>query len=219
MKKYSALLLFIVLAHFCNAQRKKEFQVRAGLGLGIYGSKTEFTYELPGNNLTDKDEGGAVTFHFPIELRYEITKRFNLGLDTKFGSYLYDPDSAEGKSNNFFAIGAGAEYSIVNKENFRWYGGIGFNYSSLTLVETSDNFSGTSEKNESKYSGSGFKLNTGVLVFLSKHFGLNFNFGYDSHNFTLQELKKNGQTQDLSNFKGKLWVKGGELNAGLCVRF
>ena len=154
----------------------------------------------------------------PLELSYEISQRFNAGLDMKFGSYLYDPDSAEGKSNNFFVIGIGLEYNFISADNFRWYGGIGFNSASLELEENRTNL-GVPVKSIGKYSGGGFRMNSGVLWFFAGALGLNANLGYDSHNFSLDDLTVNGQPQDLTYVEGTLKTSGVDLTIGLAVRF
>ncbi len=136
----------------------------------------------------------------------------------KFGSYLYDPDSSEGKSNGFVVIGIAAEYSIVSYENFKWYAGAGFNGASLQLEERYEIF-GIPFEDIYNYTGGGFRMNTGVLWFFTGTTGLNFNLGFDSHNFTLQSVDRNGQKQDLSNIEGKLTVTGMDGTIGLVFRF
>src|SRR5689334_17924649 len=98
MKRFIPLLLFLAVITTAYAQRKKEFQIRGGFGFAVYGTTSEVTFKAFNPDLTLKDEDGAVTVHMPLELRYEFSHRFNARLDMKFGSYLYDPDSAKGKS-------------------------------------------------------------------------------------------------------------------------
>jgi hypothetical protein len=201
-----------------QAQRKKEFQIRAGFGFAAYSTTSEIVFTSFNPHLTFKEDDGAGTIHMPLELRYEFSRRFNAGLDMKFGSYLYDPDSSEGKSNSFFVIGVGLEYNFISKDNFRWYAGLGFNTSTLELEETSD-YLGTPVKRIYNYEGGGFRLNSGVLWFFSNMLGLNANLGYDSHNFSLKEGETNGQPFDLSQVDANLDVGGVDLTVGLVVRF
>jgi hypothetical protein len=217
MKK-TLLFLLLLIAISAQAQRKKEFQIRGGFGFAAYATTTEFTYSAFGLTFTTKNDDGAATVHMPLELRYEISQRFNLGLDMKWGSYLYEPDSGDGKSNKFFVIGVGLEYNFINADNFRWYGGLGFNSASLELEENST-FGSTPVKQITRWSGGGFRLNSGVLYFFAGALGLNFNLGYDSHNFSLDEFEVNGQSQNLSGIDGSLDVGGMDLTLGLAVRF
>ena len=46
------------------------------------------------------------------------------------------------------------------------------------------------------YSGGGFRMNTGLMVFLVGGFGLNFNLGYDGHNFKLVIFNLSGDTNE-----------------------
>lgn len=218
MKKIILLLLPFFILTTAQAQRKKEFQIRGGLGWSIYSTEVEFTTYYAGLTFKNKSSDNAATVHLPLEFRYEISQRFNLGLDLKIGSYIYDPDSADGKSNHFVVIGIGAEYNFINKDNFRWYGGVGFNTCLLEL-ENDYEVLGVPVAQVDDYKGGGAKINTGILWFFASHIGLNFNLGFDSHNFTLDTHKINGQEQDLSNIDGKLTVKGVDGTLGLVLRF
>lgn len=199
------------------ARRQKEIQARIGFGVAGYATEYQLTYDLLGTNIIDRDTSGAVTRHLNIDLRYEFHSRFNAGLDMKFGSYLYDPDEDnEGKSNSYSVIGIGAEFNIVSKPKFRWYLGMGFNRGLLTIrqEQPSINF-----EEEATYSGGGFKMNSGILVFLSDSpFGFNFNLGYDKHTFNLDTYTQNGSSQDLSNIDGELIARGVDMTFGLVFR-
>lgn len=216
MKK---LLLFIPLAlslYIAEAQSEKEFQIRAGLGWSVYGTESEFTLKTGFGNFTTRETDGAATVHLPLEFRYGFNERINAGLDFKFGSYLYDPDSSDGKSNRFVVAGIGGEYAFIAREKIRWYGGIGINGCSLVLEETDEL---TDTKTVLTYSGGGFRLNTGLMVFLIGGFGLNFNLGYDAHNFTLRNYEVNGTEIDLDNIEATLRVAGVDGTIGAFFRF
>lgn len=216
MKKI-LVLLFICSGLQAEAQRNKEIQVRAGLGFAVYGTETEFTVKNGGFSYTEKDKDGAVTLHLPLDLRFELNEKWNLGLNLKFGSYLYDPDSAEGKSNRFVVLGLNGEYNLVSMDNFRWYLGLGIHGTSL-LLEENYSLGSIKYKDESTYGGAGIKLNTGVLIYILGPLGFNFNLGYDSHSFTLNKLERNGQEINLDNFEGKLKTRGLDGTLGLVVR-
>lgn len=213
MKQFILVLLITITFQSAQAQRSKELQVRAGVGFGLYGTKSEYG---PDNNKIE-ETGGAVTLYLPVDFRYEITRRFNMGLDLKVGSYLYDPDSADGKSNGYVVVGLGAEYNLKNEEDFRWYFGGGINFANLNLEETNQPFS--SFKEEWKYSGVGIRFNTGVLIYIVGDFGLNFNLGFDSHALKLKKYEQNGKEIDLDSFDAKLNLNGVDGTVGLVYRF
>ena len=209
------VLLSTIFLMKAEAQRDKEFQIRAGFGWSVYDA--DFELKDKSNNTVFKNEDGALSIQLPLEFRYEITERFNLGLDMKFGSYVYEPDSAEGKSNRFFVFGIAGEYTIVNKEDFRWYVGLGFHTASLILEEQSEDVILQKEE-EWSYSGGGIRLNTGVLIYLGKSIGLNFNLGLDTHNFNLDKYVLNDKKQDLSNIEATLKLSGLDGTIGLVYR-
>ncbi len=214
MKQYLIILVLLLTWHTTSAQRPKEFQIRGGLGFGLYGTTSEFGTDKS----KTKDRGGAVTLYFPLDLRYEITRRFNIGLDMKYGSYLYDPDSADGRSNAYYVIGSGAEFNIKNEEDFRWYAGAGVNFSGLMLEETNQPDKAIDKENWN-YSGFGFRFNTGVLIYIVGDLGLNFNLGFDSHAFKLRKYKQDGNEIDLDDFDAKLKLYGVDGTVGLVYRF
>jgi hypothetical protein len=216
MKKTFLLSLLTALSLSMTARSGSEFQIRAGLGWAVYGTKSTYTLHTGIGDFESGDEGGAVTVHLPLELRYAFNKRINAGLDFKFGSYLYDPDSASGKSNRFVVAGIAGEFSFIARERFRWYGGLGFNSCGLVLEETDE---ATAIKTEWTYSGGGFKVNTGVLVFLVGGFGLNLNVGLDNHNLQLREYKVNGNSQSLDYIDADLKIAGVDGTIGLFMRF
>ncbi len=216
MKKIFPLLLLLFAGYLAEAQSEKEFQIRAGMGFAVYGTKSTTTISTPVGDWTNSETDGAVTFHFPLEFRYGFNKRFNAGLDFKIGSYLYEPDSGNGKSNAFIVIGPTAEYAFVSLERFRWYGGLGINYCSLVLQETEEL---TDDKAIWSYGGAGFKINSGVMIIFGEHFGLNFNLGWDSHNFKLKNYEFNGKDISLDNYEAKLKVGGLDFGFGATYIF
>ncbi|MBL7923772.1 MAG: porin family protein [Bacteroidia bacterium] len=214
MKRLVVILLFLTAFHFAQAQRDKEFQIRAGFGFALYSTRSEWG----SGNLTQKDNGGAVTLHLPVDLRYELTRRLNMGLDLKIGSYLYDPDGADGKSNQYVVIGLAAEYNFINRDDFRWYGGAGYNFSNLELEESSE-LPGDDSNEEWTYRGGGFRFNTGVLLYIISDFGLNFNLGLDTHQYKLKKYKQDGNSIDLNSFEATLNTIGMDGTIGLVYRF
>jgi len=218
MKTIILSVLALLIVTTAMSQRDKEFQIRAGFGFAVYGTTTEITITNLNPQIVFTNDDGAATVHLPIEFRYEITRRINLGIDIKLGSYLYNPDSTEGKTNHFFTIGAAAEFNIINYDNFRLYAGAGINAGTLTLKEKSQ-VPGVDISYESNYKGGGVRINAGILWFFAGHLGLNANLGFDSHNFKLDSYLENGQQQDLSNIQGKLTISGMDGTLGLIQRF
>ncbi len=214
MKQFIVIIFTVLIHQISFAQRPKEVQIRAGLGFGIYGTKSEWGSE--GHKI--KDSGGALTLYLPLDIRYEFTRRFNAGLDMKVGSYMYDPDSADGKSNAYVVIGLGGEYNFKTEEDFRWYGGAGINFANLVLEEKNQ-VNSTLDKEEWSYTGFGFRFNTGVLIYIVGDLGLNFNLGFDSHALKLKKYKQNGNKIDLDNFDATLKLNGVDGTVGLVYRF
>jgi hypothetical protein len=217
LKRFFLCIVLPALALPAPAQDGKRFHLRAGFGFAGYGTTTEWTFKLFDPDVVVRDEDGAATIHVPVEARYHLSDRWNLGLDLKMGSYLYDPDSAEGRSNWFFVIGPGAEYNLMRTDRFRWYLGFGLNAAFLELEENFDVL-GVPVQEIARYGGRGVRLNTGVLIFLGSAFGLNFNLGYDQHRFVLREFERNGTLQDLDLFEAVLNVQGADATLGLVVR-
>lgn len=209
------LLAFSLFPFVMKAERKSEFQIRAGGGFAVYGTETTLNYRILGFTQTSTDRGAAATLHIPVDVRYAFNHRFNIGLDLKFGSYLYDPDSTDGKSNSFSVIGVAAEYSLIGRENVRWYLGLGLNSAQLETSETGLQSGITSI---ATYRGGGWKLSTGALLFFSNRLGVHFQLGVDRHDFTLKEFKQANQVISLENFSGSLKTGGVDGMIGLVVR-
>lgn len=215
MNKLIFCSIFVILSSYSLAQRTNEFQIRAGLGLAIYEANSMLQYVYSSNQYEFKDKDGAATFHFPVELRYEVSDRFNAGIDMKFGSYLYsDTTDNSGKSNRFSIIGIGAEVNLITAEKGRVYIGAGFNSGTLAIRE----FAGGLGE-ETKWRGPGYRFNIGGIAFIyNGPIGVNFNIGYDKHTFDLKEYQLNGGLQDISSLIGTLAVSGVDINLGLVWR-
>jgi hypothetical protein len=215
MKKLLLFSFAFIALIGMNAQRANEFQIRGGIGLAVYQATSTLQYVYSSNQYEFKDKDGAATFHFPIELRYEVSDRFNAGIDMKFGSYLYsDTTDNSGKSNRFTIIGIGAEVNLLSAEKGRIYIGAGFNSGNLTIAE----FAGGLGQ-ETKWRGPGYRFNLGGIAYIyNGPVGVNFNIGYDNHKFDLKEYELNGDLQDISSLIGTLAVSGIDVNIGLVFR-
>jgi len=220
MKKLITIvsLLIAIVSH---SQRDNEFQIRAGIGLAGYATENTMTYTWGSLSYSETTNDGAATTHFPIELRYEIIERLNVGLDMKFGSYIYDPEEDNtGKSNRFASLGIAAEFTALNRENSRIYVGLGLNSTNLTLQEI-DYSGNTKITSEGKWRGPGVKLNAGFIKFFGDSpIGINLNLGFDSHNFDLKELSVSSQSSTVAfnDYSGTLKVSGFDMAAGLVFR-
>lgn len=220
MKNWILLLLsFSIYSSIIAQDRPREFQIRAGWGIAGYNTESKLQYDDGTTTIVDKDTSGAVTTHFPIEIRFELTKRFNLGLDMRFGNYLYDDDQDNsGKSNSFSSFGLGLEGVIVSRPKFRFYGGATLSTTKLNINER--NTSSNSDNSlETIWRGGGMRLYTGFTWFIADGpLGFNMNLGYDSRNFNLKELYINDSKEDLSNLSGDLLVRGADMHLGLVFR-
>jgi len=219
MKKMTLLVSTVLLTVAAFAQKPHEIQIRAGYGLAAYKTDVNFSYEANGIKLSTDTTDGAAAAAVPIEIRYQFMDRFNAGLDLKFGSYLYAPEDEAGKSNKFTIIGIGAEFLLVDAEGTRIYAGLGVNSGRLEMKEEKLDFFTGVYTETAKWSGPGYKLNLGIChYFADGPVALNFNLGYDSHNFNLDSVTRGGTDFDLTNFDGNLKLGGIEANIGLIVR-
>lgn len=217
MKKILGLLLLFVSIETLS-QRATELQFRAGAGIAVYKSDINLSYDFGGTKISQDTTDGAATTHFPIEIRYEVSEHFNLGIDMKFGKYLYAEEDKAGKSNQFIIVGLGGEGVIYSLENARVYLGLGFNSGKLHVSETRTAAQGAYTET-SDWQGSGYRFNLGTIIFIAKGpIGLNLNFGYDQHTFNLKSIKRDGTNLDLTNYSGTLKVGGPELAIGLVFR-
>lgn len=218
MKNTLSLMVLLFAAKFIFAQNQEEFQIRVGYGLAGYKTGLHFSYKENNTKLSFDTTDGAATSHLPIELRYQFKNRFNVGLDMKFGKYLYAPEDKGNKSNKFSIIGYSSEFNLVNVESTRVYLGLNVNRGSLEMKEKKFDFAGEYTET-AKWSGAGFKLNLGICHFINDGpIGLNFNLGYDQHKFYLRSISRDGTDYDLSNFEGYIKLGGIEANVGLIVR-
>jgi hypothetical protein len=219
MKSHILFGIMLVLGLQAAAQRAKEIQVRAGYGLGVYKTQTELSYTFGNIKISDDTTDGAATSHFPVELRYEVSDRVNLGLDLKFGKYLYAPeDQRSGRFNKFSIIGIGAEVNLFSDDDARVYINGGFNTGTLEMNDViASGLISLSQK--VTYKGNGIRFNFGTFFFIKNGpIGINLNLGYDRHNFILKSYEVEGTLQNITNFEGSLTAGGMEINGGLVFR-
>ncbi|MFM9986118.1 MAG: hypothetical protein ACKVOK_12840 [Flavobacteriales bacterium] len=216
-----ALATILILLSICSfsQDREREIQTRIGYGITAYRTDVKYTYSNDSTLVEETDTDSAVASVIPIEFRYELHPRFNLGLDMRFGKYLYDKnDDNTGKSNRFSSFGLGLEGVIVSKPAFRWYGGLTFSGINLEIedrVESGNVF--YAEK--FIWKGSGTRFYSGITWFiLDGPVGLNFLFGYDTRSMNLKEYTRDGSSQDLTDVSGKLKVNGPEFIGGIVLR-
>jgi Outer membrane protein beta-barrel domain len=214
------LWIFLFLPCLAIGQRSNEIQIRAGYGIALYKTDFNWSYNLGNVQLKYDTTDGAACVQIPIELRYELTDRFNAGLDMKFGRYLYaSDDNNSGKSNFFRFIGIGLEGTIYSQEDSRVYLGLGLNTGKLETTETKNDFFNGLYTEKILWSGGGLRLNLGACHFIKNGpIGLNLNAGYDQHNFKLKDVTHNGNSQDITGLTGGLKVSGFEINVGLIFR-
>lgn len=223
--KNKILLFLLFVSTTAVAQRDNEFQIRLGLGGAAYATQTNLNYDvntfIGTFHLNHSEKDNAATTHIPIELRYEINPRLNVGLDMKFGSYLYsDSTDHVNKSNSFGSFGIAGEFSALNKENTRVYIGLCLNSTSLVMEEKMT-VNNVHTNTTATWKGGGIKVNVGVIQYFgSSPIGVNFNLGYDSHNFDLKKWDYPTGTSlvTLGSYKGTLETKGVDIALGLVFR-
>jgi hypothetical protein len=220
MKRIFTICLFIAYLQAANAQdRDKEIQIRVGYGLAVYALDVDYSYKSGGFSFTQVNKDSAVTSQVPIELRYELHPRFNLGIDMRFGKYLYDPnENNTGKSNKFNSVGIGLEGVIVNKSKFRWYAGLVFSTNKLYIEESVTDSNGTYPQS-TNWKGGGASIYSGVMWYVADGpLALNFNLARDGRSFDLKEVRRDGSSQDLTNITGRLNVSGLSFCIGAVLR-
>ncbi len=215
----SILFAAITFQGISQSDRTREFQARLGYGMGAYGTKSELTIRDQNTTFSSSDTSGAVTQHLNLDLRYELTERFSLGIDMKFGAYLYDPEEDnEGKSNVYRITGLKGEFNISKRPNFRWFVGAGFHASRLVISEESVSL-GVTTTEKFDYKGVGLSANTGLIKYFGDSpIGMFFTMGYDGHFFVLDEYTINGQAVDFDEIDVTLDARGIDLSLGLIVR-
>ncbi len=216
------LLTVLILTSAITAftqDREREIQARIGYGITGYQTDINYTYDDGTTRIEFNDTDSAVTSEVPIELRFELHPRFNLGLDMRFGKYLYDQDEDNtGKSNSFSSFGLGLEGVIVSKPAFRWYGGLTLSGINLEIEDRVE--AGILTYTEKfNWKGNGTRFYSGITWFIADSpIGLNFLLGYDSRSMDLKEYTRDGSSQDLTNISGKLKVNGPEVIVGIVLR-
>jgi hypothetical protein len=219
--KLSILLSFMLFVLQGFTQRDKEFQIRLGIGAAGYATNTDVKYSANILGFPIKhhytDEGGATTVHVPIELRYEVAECFNVGLDMRFGSYLYQDNESNSQSNAFRYIGLGAELTMLNRANSRLYLGMGVGSVNLEMREKITTVGTSTEEVKIKWRGPSYKMNLGFIKYFGDGpLGINFNLGVLGHAFNLKESSFAGFS--FSAWDGKLNAGGLDMNIGLVFR-
>ncbi|MFN3918219.1 MAG: hypothetical protein ACK4K0_10800 [Flavobacteriales bacterium] len=210
---FIALTFSITFSSIAQMHEKGTFQAKFGYGNSVYGTLTTTTLKTNNTSFSSTDTSGAVTSHFPIELKYGLGDRFSIGLYGRFGRYLYDTADVKAKENKFSAFGIATEFYAVNKEKWNLYFNLGFHTVNLMVIEKPNPLVTT----EGKYKGTGIKAGIGTNIMLFKPVALNFNLGYDGNNLNLKEYYVNQNKQDLSNIDVNLVTKGVRYGIGLNI--
>ncbi len=210
MKKITLALIFIFVFGFSEAQRKKEFQFRSGYGFAGY--RTLSKVDMRRNS-------SSSMLSIPLELRYEITERINLGVEVKAGLVWDYSDTSSAASSGIVQAGILSEYNFITKENFRWYGGIGLNYAILNFNGEKHHDLLGNYRDLYSYRGIGYGLNTGLLIFIKEHFGFNFNLGYTGYYFELKSARADHRAIYYTYSDRNFFFNGIGLGAGIVLRF
>ena len=230
MKKIAQILLvtiFLSGTAFGQAFQKGNWNVDAGVGVGAYGTTTTLSIPIPFlGTVTSTANDGAVSVIIPIGVEYGISNKFGIGVQLGFSNYFID-DSTEVK--NFFT---GEKTGVMQENNTQSVKSVDFAIKfnlHLLNAEKNDLFIGLAlggssitwnwkdtETQTLKGSGGYASLYITDRIFFSDRFGIFFNLGYTSYNYT----NVNSSSSTNSTISSLKWsAKGVNLGTGLALKF
>lgn len=212
MLRTLAIAFVFSLSSALWAQVNTKGTIYASLGIagGAHATHYEQTTFVLGIPFVTKDDDGAATVTFPIQVGYGFADWFSLGLIIEPGNYL---DSNATRTNGLFTFGVVPRFYLVNKDRFAWSASLQLGGSGLRIDDSAPiNSSAT-------YKGANFGLGTGVGFYFTDHIGLNIEARYLANSFTLREYSVNGSTISLDNFDAVLTTRGVLLQASLAFKF
>ena len=178
------LLGFTATRSVAQVNDKGTFHASIGVAAGAHA--TEYEQSIVG--VVRRDQDGAATVTYPIELGYGSGKRFSLGLCLEPGVYL---DSSASGSNGLVSIGIQPRFYIINADRFAWMASVHLGSSALRYdVKEPGNVS------DARYRGANFGISTGVGFYFGEHFGLNILARYIGTRMPLREWTVNGTELD-----------------------
>lgn len=215
------LLTMLLLTQPIFSQREKEIQMRIGIGLGAFTSTIDWTYKHPSfPSYNDKYDETFRMKSLPIEVRYELSERFNVGADIVFDTRneIVDEEltGTDDKSNSY---GIAVEYNILNKPHLRFFAGLHLSYCNLELDNNVYIGPDMSYSLLTYWNGAGVKVNLGFMAFIKQSpFGIHFNIGIDGRQMQLTEITFGDEKQGIEGTTATIQYSGIDANVGIVFR-
>lgn len=210
MKKISILfsLIFITTSFiYAQAFEKGNVNVDLGLNLGFYSTTSTFKVQLPFLGATTvSNTDGAASFIVPIGFEYGISNKVGLGVQLGVVNYFINNEDSTETTESVKSVDFALKinYHLINSDKNDLFLGLALGGSSVNWKD----LDGT----ELKGGGSYVSLYLSDRLFLSDHFGILFNLGYTTYNYT--NITSNGNTTTLT------WtLRGLNIGTGLAMRF
>ncbi|MEM9024046.1 MAG: hypothetical protein AAGB22_09910 [Bacteroidota bacterium] len=214
MKKHGILGLFLIgiaTTTFGQAFEKGKFLLSGGIGLGIFGTTSEWKIT---DNFTLRNEDGAFGINIPIAAEYAISNRISLGIVLQPVTYIDDPDdTADANDENVpgFTFGITGAYHFITTEKLDFFGNMVLGAGTLNFPENDNN-------DEFAFSGAHLKLGVGLRKYFSNRVGWFCTLGYAYYGFQLSEFIADGTELDTDEIDWDFTFNGLELATGITVK-
>lgn len=198
---------------FGQVNAKGRFQLGLGAGLGVFKTKFENSFALPGiARVSNTSEDGAATVSYPLDLQAGLSGRFSLGLCLEPGQYI---DSAGTHPNAFFILSIEPRFYVLNKEHFAIHLNADLGISALR-IRTGE---GTSAEFDDSYAGGHFRFGAQAQYYFGKTFGMNFGVKFASHNMKWRDRDPENPLLDQIDYQAELKTSGVQFQLGAQVKF
>ncbi|MDB5257582.1 MAG: hypothetical protein JWM14_2277 [Chitinophagaceae bacterium] len=212
MKNIGLLLFALCLpasSLYAQAFQKNDIIINAGIGLGLYGTHSEYVNTSTGERTND--DGGAASLIVPITAEYAISNKWGAGL--QMAPAFYANDSTNKKTSSF-SLGVFGAYHFFTRDRIELYGRLGFGFASLQHRE---------EKPDGEYSwrlgGAYIKPSFGMRTYISTHVGLFADLAFSAYGFSAGEYKSPNGTVNLEDGKLRFNATGVEISTGIAFKF
>ena len=198
---------------FGQVNAKGTFQLGLGASLGVFNTKFENSFALPGTaRVSNSSEDGAATISYPLDLQGGLSDRFSLGLCLEPGQYI---DSAGTHPNGFFILSIEPRFYVLNKEHFAIHLNADLGISALR-IRTGE---GTSAEFDDSYAGGHFRFGAQAQYYFGNTFGLNFGFKLASHSLKWRDRDPGNSLLDQIDYEAELKTSGVQFQLGAQVKF
>lgn len=197
-----------------DAQVVSKGTVQIGLGLNAGGFATQYDSEISILGFTKKDShrDGALSMTFPLEVQYNITDRFGLGLYLEPGSYI---DSAGTHPNKLFLLGLSPRFYVVNGDHFTLDLHADLGLANLQIRDVQNG----KERFTDHFDGRHFRAGVRGQYYFGQAFGLHADLRLAGANFNWSKREPRDPLIDAVNYKATLKVTGVQFELGAQVRF